>query len=62
MKTLIKVKNLKAGDLLSQGAEVMSNPVSLTNTRKGYCELVIKYANGNVRNNTWNRNTTLILR
>lgn len=53
----IQVKDLKAGMVLSSGAKVVADPVSLCNTPKGKVEIGIEYTNGKIRAQEWNKYT-----
>lgn len=59
MTQSIKVADLKAGDILSSGAKVISAPVSLVRTPKGKVQIGIQYPNGNQKVQTWGKHTTV---
>lgn len=59
MKTKVQVKDLKAGDLLSSGTEVITGPVNGYGVPTGKMAISVKYANGNHKVQLWNKSTTV---
>lgn len=55
-KTKVKVKDLRAGDMLSSGTEIITGPVDL---RAFKMAISVKYPNGKHKIATWGKYTTV---
>lgn len=58
----VKVKYLKAGDVLSSGAKITSAPVAGLKTPAGKVEVGVEYPNGNKKTQLWGKETTVRLK
>jgi hypothetical protein len=56
------VKDLRTGDILSSGTEIVKSPVEFYGYPKGRMEVVVKYANGQTKKQYWGRFTNVSVR
>lgn len=57
-----QVKDLNVGDILSSGAEITHRPFDAIGLKSNQRKIGIKYSDGNVRIQIWNKYTTVSLK
>lgn len=59
MNTKVQVRDLRKGDILVSGIEIITGPVSALALPAGKVGISVRYANGKHKIATWNKATTV---